>query len=553
MAANTISVLLYGDVDAIKDFVFETSSLPQIRGGSQILIECEEEVQRIVQEIGGEVIYCSGGGFLCEVPSAEAENLCRKIENFYLEHTQIATVTLVTETSSDLPPIPEQSLNGWAGRLVRAHQIATQGSDFAQRVAFLAARVRATKTKRRVTPFIEAFSFGRRCEACGKRMAVKEVERREPEDPEVIEKVALCSVCVLRHETGKTSEEDPKIRGAFNEQFDLDKKPAARQAPDLDNLAKSARRKYVAFLYADGNDIGRLLQLVRSKDEFKVLSEALKQGTQQALFEALEEVCNQELQRDGGYWPFEIVNIGGDDVTLLIQAGYAWEVAVRFLEGFETQVQRLVSERLGRWPDGWPEKITASCGIAVADVKYPVRYLEYLASDLLKQAKRKAKTDPDHPQSAVTFLWLPTPVAVEKADPLMTYYRCGENENLTTRPYTLQQAKQLVELVEHASQLPRTLRYRWGEALEKGMSVSLITVYYDIARRKVEQRAQYIEFLERVGRLASSTKYHAEALAPLWQPYEENEKLGWRTALLDVLELAELRAMRPDIREEEER
>jgi len=37
--AQSEMVLLHGDVDAIKEYVFETSSLPQIRGGSQILIE----------------------------------------------------------------------------------------------------------------------------------------------------------------------------------------------------------------------------------------------------------------------------------------------------------------------------------------------------------------------------------------------------------------------------------------------------------------------------------------------------------------------------------
>lgn len=31
----TKNILLAGDVDAIKEFVFETSSLPQTRGGSQ--------------------------------------------------------------------------------------------------------------------------------------------------------------------------------------------------------------------------------------------------------------------------------------------------------------------------------------------------------------------------------------------------------------------------------------------------------------------------------------------------------------------------------------
>jgi len=328
--------------------------------------------------------------------------------------------------------------------------------------------------------------------------------------------------------------------------------PRAKQPHELDHLAKSAQRKYIDFLYADGNDIGRLSQKLQNEKDFSTLSKTLKESTQQALFEALQQVCGQELQRKEGFWPFEIVNIGGDDVTLLIQAGYAWDVAVEFLQRFEKEIKTRISGKdgLGFWPQGWPEKITASCGIAIADVKYPVRYLERLARDLLKQAKQEAKAKGC---SAINFLWLPNPVAVEKAEPLMAHYLQDHNGwQLTARPYDLERAKKMRALVEEAARWPRALRYRWGEALEKGGWVSFNTVYYDISRRKDEQRAQLAEFLIKVGELAQQKKSEQKAPAPLWQSYEKDRERRWRTALLDILELAELSAMRPDVREEKE-
>jgi hypothetical protein len=542
-------ILLHGDVDAIKEFVFETSSLPQIRGGSQLLVECEEEVRKRIEQLGGEEIYCSGGSFLFKVPADKAKAAKRAIEELYLNHTLVATVTVVYEQDPLGPALTDSPQDGWARRLWGAHQQAQQGGDFARRVAFLSALVREAKVQKCETPFLEAFPFGRRCEACGKRMAMEEVPRYEPGEEEIApEKVALCQVCLQRHQKGVRGKKD-KARGKFNQEFWDFASPQAKQPPDLDHLVKSARRKYIAFLYADGNDIGRLLQRVQSEEEFKALSKALEEGTRQALFEALQQVCGQELQKREGYWPFEIVNIGGDDVTLLIQPGYAWEVAVEFLQRFEKEVESRVMANagLGYWPQAWPKKITASCGIAIADVKYPVRYLERLASELLKEAKREAKVDPDNLRSAVTFLWLPNPIATEKAAPLMTYYRRDKWE-LTARPYRLEEAKRLMEQVQTASRWSRTLRHRWGEALEKGGWVSLNTVYYDIARRQEEQRAQFVGFLAEVGRLAQQKEFGTNAPAPLWQPYEK----GWRTALLDVLELAELRATRPDVREEGE-
>ena len=128
----------------------------------------------------------------------------------------------------------------------------------------------------------------------------------------------------------------------------------------------------------------------------------------------------------------------------------------------------------------------------------------------------------------------------------MSYYGRG-NEKLTARPYTLDRAKELTDLVREASRWPRALRYRWGEALEHGMWVSLNTVYYDIARRKEEERVQLSRFIADVSKLAMQRTYRAAPPGPLWQPYQTGKESGWRTALLDVLELAELRAMRPDV------
>jgi len=86
------------------------------------------------------------------------------------------------------------------------------------------------------------------------------------------------------------------------------------------------------------------------------------------------------------------------------------------------------------------------------------------------------------------------------------------------------------------------------------MLVSLNTVYYDIARRGDEDRVQLTRFLSEVGRSADQQGYWTTPPGPLWQLFEkDNKKPGFRTALLDVLELAELRAMRPDVPEEEER
>ncbi len=533
-------VFLQGDVDAIKSYVFEASSLPQIRGGSQRLAECEEQVREYVKGQGGKEIYCSGGGFLFAIPGDKVEEIKRGIEQIYLNHTLVATVTVVYENTPDIPPPAPNIADGWAGRLVKAHQKAQRAGEFARRTAFLAARLREAKQKKTIAPFIEAFPFGKRCDICGKRVAEEEIAYTEDG---ISETKRLCRVCLLRHATGRKSRDWCFREFAQKHDWTVNAQPAR----DLNILVGSARRPYLAFLYADGNNIGGLLQKVKNEKEYAALSKALTKGTKQALYEALWEVCQKPLEQEQ-VWPFEILNIGGDDVTLLIQAGYAWDVAIAFLERFESYVREEMESCLGYWPDAWPEKITASVGIAVADAKHPVWYLEALATDLLKKAKAKAR---QAKKSAVNFLWLPNAIAVIKSEAITEQYKL-DDFHLTARPLTLEQAQKMQTVVNVLASWPRSLRHRWGEALEKGRWAALSQILYDLARRRNGEHREVEKFIDALEDLAATFRAEQEDEAPiyLWWPTEENGSRIWKTPLLDALELAELRAMRPDIQEE---
>jgi hypothetical protein len=539
MGQEMSAVLLHGDADTIKEYVFETSTLAQIRGGSQLLIECEEEVKRQLGAFGAREIYCSGGSFLFSLPGDQAEAAKQTVERIYLEKTGIATVTIIYE--QHLPPDPPSAppASPWAQRLWEAHLVQDSNrkvppTSFARRVAFLASQLREAKSRKGQSPFWEAPPFGLRCDLCGKRVAAQIWRSPEGEEKQ------LCPVCWTRYKAGGGG-------GPFNNRFRdwMERQGVTLSAcypMDLDHLVQSARgHQYLAFLYADGNDIGGLLQRVGNEEELRGLSGILNSAVEEALFEALKKACEQALGSTD-YWPFQIVHIGGDDATLLVQAGYAWEIAVEFLERFEQKANQALRDKLGRLADG---AITASVGIVVADVRYPVRYLEKLAEDVLKKAKRKAKEGPNSPCSAVNFLWLPSPVATESADSLLAYYEPYRDVALTLRPYTLEQARSLATLAERVARIPRSLRHRWAEALEKGVFVSLNTVYYDIARRKPEEQRVFQNILQELGTLTSVGSQ--EPSAPLWKYDACTQK--WRTALLDVLELAELHAMRPDISE----
>lgn len=550
-------VLLYGDADAVKEFVFESSSLPQVRGGSALLQKCEEEVKKLLcSRFGREsVIFCYGGGFLFEVPAAEAPALKKEIEELYLRETKTATVTVVYEESPLPPPVSGCSFSdGWTGRLVEHFRDRPPG-DFGRRVSFLVSRLRSAKMGKIWAPFYEAFPFAQRCGECGKRVAE---ERAGPEEK------LFCAVCGMRYRYGQARGEKEKARGVFNQEFlGYLKKNFAKekeknfllencsQPLDLDNLVQSARRhRYLAFVYADGNDMGGLFQRMKSREEYEMLSAALQRGTKEALFETLAEIFERSC-RLSPCWPFEIINIGGDDVTFLIQGGFAWEAAVKFLSHFEDKVRKNIAESFGGWPAGWPG-VTASCGIVVAGQKYPLYYFEKLAADSLRKAKKLAKKERCRPQSAVHFLWLPNPVAGERVDPFLERYRRiqkgGEEFVLTSRPYTLEQAGLVGDLAAECAAWSRNLRRQWGEALESGVFASRLAIFYSLARQKEGDRQKIREWFCRFQSLFPGDSGACSYVDPWRRDAPEKEGV-YKTALLDALELAELFATRPGTQE----
>lgn len=446
--------LLMGDVDAIKAFVYETSKLPEVRGGSEMLVELEKEVCRLFgKQLAEEcLIYCGGGSFLAVVPASEADQWKREIEQLYRECTKVATITVVAseplgyaEFGRGLLPHDDVSVRNLQGQGVGADLLFShfeaisddraKRKGFGELVADLAARLhRAKRTKERA-PFYPTLPIHRRCQSCGKRPVHywRDPEKDELvcEDPTTGE--LLCSVCWMKREKGrekKRSFADEFVKWAKekrNLEIPLENPYSKSRIPhDLDSLSKADPKGRIAFLYIDGNNIGDLLQQARTPAEYRHVSEALKDGVTEALFEALTEAISEERLVDASApLPLEIIAIGGDDVTVIVPARYGWKLTCHLLHRFEghPEIQRLREEFSERWGRDIP--LTLSAGLVIADVKYPMRFLQSLSEGLLKEAKRLARKTR---QSTLCHLWLRTPIVSEDAKAILSalYHRTNQ-------------------------------------------------------------------------------------------------------------------------------
>jgi len=550
--------LLMADTDAIKSYVYETQSLPEIRGASQFLVELEKKIRKVFSEKLVEecLIYCGGGGFMAIVPASMAEELKQDIEKLYLEKTRIVTVTVTfseplgyAEFARGFAPYADDQVLNLSGEGVVADLIfshfeailadRTKRKNFGELVSALTGRLQQAKRMREVAPFFETLPIHRRCESCGKRAAEVWDEVKEE---------WLCKVCNEKRQKGR------KVRRYFLEKFVQwaedaknvkvplkDSAGSFRYPQDLDTIAGAEGR--IALLYADGNNMGELLQLMPSPASYRHFSKALDLAVKEVLFAAIWEVFGEKRLKDANLpLPFEIIALGGDDVVVIVPAEYGWALALQVLKEFEShsdikKLEQELRERLGESVLRRPIALTLSAGLAIADVKYPISFLFALAEDLLKKAKNLSR---ERQTSTLCHLWLRVPVISEKADDVLDalYKRNYQHQEamLTARPYTRENAEKLTALAKKLADLPATQRHLFAEALEKGVHISINYALYQAARQKRKDlREKLVEVFKELGKLLSSNN---DGLLFWRNVFEE----GWKTALLDALELIELGA-----------
>ncbi len=544
--------LLLADADHIKGYVYETNALPEIRGGSEFLQEVEEGLrEEFAVELAEEcLIYCGGGGLLAVVPAGEAAAWKERIEERYVAHTRVATATVAVsppvgyvDFARGLPPHDAESVaklrgSGPAEDLLLSHfgegaiQRESKGNrslrkNFGELVAELSGQLQRAKRQKTWAPFLEAFPVHRRCESCGKRPATEHDPQREE---------WLCPVCTGKR--GKGREEKRTLREKFAEwgkRRGLGLGAIGPPPKDLDELAGEEGR--IALIYADGNNMGDLLQRAPSPATYRHISEALSSATEASLFQALVRTFGPEQLRKT--LPFEVIALGGDDVVVLTRAGAGYALALALLEEFERheKIRRLEEEVAQRF-SAFAERLrlTMSAGVVMADVKHPMRFLFDLAEGLLKRAKGLAR---GCGQSTLCHLGLRAPIIAEEAETLLeALYKRGEGRKmryLTARPYTLEQARTLLGVAGRLAEVPAHARRSLAEALEKGVYLSLNQALYQAARLRDHKEA-LVESFQELGRLLSISG--SDPGLYFWR--QDPERKVWRTPLLDALELVEL-------------
>ncbi len=476
------------DTDRIKQYVLATNRLREIRGGSALIVELDNERKKTLDRYGPQsIVYSVGGGAAIFVSTEqEAQKLIAEIESDFRAQTIAASITGTYI-----------QINASVGRL---------GAWMTQAGRELR-RAKAAKAGLSVLP-VEPYL--RPCGSCGQLPAAQRADDGSGD--------WLCRACYKKRKLGSE-----RRRGFFAEFAEWAGSTiwTDKTLPiDLDHIGSvSSVPGYVGFIALDGNHIGDLLGETDKIEGYRRFSEGLWELTKRQTFEALKRYGKP---RDG-ITPFEIVLIGGDDVLLITAADIAIEVALAIAEGFETQSQALLAE--AQLSDK-REKLTMAAGVVLAHTDFPIPAMYALAEALQKSAKRLC-AEQKYQTGAIDFQ------VVSSGDADLDTLREAIPHH---RPYTLEKLK---TLLKHIRQLKQA---------DFPMS-QLQAMYQALFHGEVNAQLACIATLGYLGRSTDKTRYDClkaffkefgvrfDGQLPPWDEALRQKRGRRASALTDLVEL----------------
>ncbi len=550
------------------------------------------------------IIYAAGGNTLAFAPTSVVHNIADEIERIYTKQTLVANSAAVGNTFNLLElQYGINPTNFWVEDYRTACKqentmtvietyYGRSDKEFFDRKCFgeLTSKLAGTQMKRREgneTPdrdtrrdlpaHVEIGPYQVKCHSCERRPAIFNDQK------------VLCEACTRKYVTGRATKKQPK-RGELDHytkpirwspaNTDTDGaylltdwislyqeyvKPNYERDPDgpndLNDIAKASDPdSYIAFIYADGNNMGAYLENIETPAQYRQFSERVFVAMQAAAFKALEKLEPIKVEDEEGkryVFPFEIVSIGGDDLLIIVPGSKAFEVVKSIGENFDNVFQSKTrftgtdnlskSQRYNA--KGWASKqdkqpeFSMSLGFVIAEAHTPIAFLEHLADRLLKSAKSKAKTlikeDVGYRGGTVDFLVLKSisMITSNLSDFRKKFYMTDTENSLTMRPFTLHELEGFIKTIEDfkKGKFPRSQLYQLRESLKLGRATSTLDYLYFRSRLDSEDGKRLQNQIEHYWRSASDKNNNSGPWYAIPQQ-SEKDKICYETLLFDLIE-----------------
>jgi hypothetical protein len=160
-----------------------------------------------------------------------------------------------------------------------------------------------------------------------------------------------------------------------------------REKDPVEDIADYDSRRYVAYLVADGNEMGKLFNKCQAPDQMHGLSKGLERVMREALVDSTRKIMEiKPLDDRPNFIPTYPLILGGDDLFALVPAPWALDFAARFCREYEQRMKALLEDL------GFDQETpTVSVAVVICKNKHPYRLAHEAGERALTEAKRLSK------------------------------------------------------------------------------------------------------------------------------------------------------------------
>jgi CRISPR-associated protein Cmr2 len=346
--------------------------------------------------------------------------------------------------------------------------------------------------------------------------------------------------------------------------------------------------QFIAYIYADGNNMGGYIQKIRSPEQYRQFSEDVSRITEESVYASLAEhltvhelegLNDPDSQHKNGDWihPFEIITIGGDDVFLVVPADRALQIANSISKNFERELAKHSDYRAGVVASSGTHRYTAavestvqselstSIGVLITAEDTPILYAEKLTQQLLKSAKEKAKQlkkNNSYCGGTIDFQVLKSVTMISsdisefrqtglvkrfstqqpKATEPSKAREQSKKLHLYATPYTLHEIDGFIRLIQALKDqdFPRSQLYQIRSFLEKGKRTAILNYRYFRVRLKQKPQDLQKTLIELFEDSWCAAKENNGNIAPwMYHADSEPEKAYYETIWRELVDLYE--------------
>lgn len=376
------SYLVVFDVPGIKNYVFGTDPLVEIRGASSRLVwlNCERMAAVLVDQLGSSNVYevfANGGTAQFRIHGGDVDQVNTACEAVAGEFRR--------QSGDELQLL-------WG--------LAEFGDDYSLAVQQAHHNLRQMRDSGRTVFAASTFPLLAECASSSDRPASERSRRDALFGGEDEERLVSKSTVLKQKPTSRGLWDDwmQFLTGRHPQMFVEGNRAGELRCRDFADLVqdRDGRSERLGLVYADGNAMGQLVRDLDSIETCRAFSSLVDQSIRGACHQALEEVCDIDLRQiehsRHGQIRADILLLGGDDLLVALPAERALPFAERAATLFREETERRIERCDGEAGEFFQRRgcrhLTISCGVIVGSYSYPFAMLLETVEELLASAKR---------------------------------------------------------------------------------------------------------------------------------------------------------------------